>query len=57
MEKTANWYVKCELIVIGPDEGPVKASLEYEATTEEMAKQIQDDLSGYFNNKNKSKTQ
>jgi hypothetical protein len=57
MEKAANWYVKCELIVIGPDEGPVKATLEYEATTEEMAKQIQSDLAEYFNSKNEKEAE
>lgn len=48
----ANWYVKVDLVVIGPDEGPVTANLEYAATTEKVAKEIQKDLGDYFNGKN-----
>lgn len=50
-----NWYVKVELTVIGPEEGPVKAELEYQATTREVATGIQSDLSNYFNSLNKKK--
>ena len=47
-----NWYVKVELTVIGPQEGPVKSDVEYQSTTKEMACEIQADLAKYFVSKN-----
>lgn len=38
------WYAKIELTVIGPNEGPVKAEVEYQATTREFATGLQDKL-------------
>lgn len=51
-EQKANWYVKCELTVIGPDEGPVRAIVEFDATTRALATEIQSDLAAYFTGKN-----
>jgi hypothetical protein len=47
-----NWYVKVELTVIGPGEGPVKSEVEYQSTTKEMATGIQNELAHYFVSKN-----
>ena len=47
-----NWYVKVELTVIGPKEGPIKSEVEYQSTTREVAQDIQSDLAKYFVSKN-----
>lgn len=47
-----NWYVKAELTVIGPKEGPIKTEVEYQSTTRDVAEQIQADLAKYFVGKN-----
>lgn len=50
-----HWYVKAELTVIGPDEGPVRCGIEYDATTAEHAKKIQGELGAYFASLNDKK--
>ena len=52
-----HWYLKAECVVIGPDEGPVRISIEYDATTREHAEKIQGDLGSYFQGLNDKKSE